>query len=64
MSVECKCDGCGATAPAQIGAGGGIFKPHSWFSRYDADGLQLACSRRCIEKVATTTNKTSVVLPI
>ena len=43
-----RCDGCGETAT-------GEHKPHSWFSREDTDGVQVACSRWCIEKVAAAT---------
>ena len=58
-----KCDGCGATAPG-FWANGEVYKPMAWFQRSDEDGVQIACSRRCIQDIADKTGKTSVVLPI
>lgn len=43
---------------------GNWFKPHSWYERSDDDGIQSACSRECIKKIAEKTGKTSCVLPI
>jgi len=63
MSAEAICDGCGARAPMES-SGGQWFKPRPWYQRSDGDGIQLACSRECIEKVASKTGKTDVVLPI
>lgn len=63
MACEYVCDGCGKREPAVLYPGG-LFKPAAWYERSDEDGVQHACSRECIEKVARTSGKTSVVLPI
>lgn len=63
MSAEITCDGCGKKQP-MTSSGGNWFKPWSWFERSDDDGIQSACSRECIDKIAKKTNKTSVVIPI
>lgn len=39
-------------------------KPPQWFQRSDKDGIQIACSRECIEEISKRTGKTSVVLPV
>ncbi len=62
MACEYICDGCGKRAPA-FHNNRDWFKPRDWFERSDDDGIQTACSRECIEKVAATTNKTGVTLP-
>ena len=64
MAAEITCDGCGKRAPMVPGTDHNWHKPHSWFQRSDEEGIQDACSRECIEKVAANTGKTSVVLPI
>lgn len=53
MAAEIICDGCG-----------NWFKPSKWFERSDDDGIQSACSRECIEKIADKSGKTSVIIPI
>lgn len=58
------CDGCGAGAPGQHNRMGDWFKPASWFQRSDDDGVQIACSRHCIDLIAKKSGKTSVVVPI
>jgi hypothetical protein len=63
MATEWICDGCGAREPGVIG-GRGWIKPPRWYERQDADGIQTACSRECIDKIAKDSGKTSVVLPI
>lgn len=63
MSAEIICDGCGRRQPMES-SHGNWFKPHTWFERSDNDGIQSACSRACIEKIAKTSGKTAVVLPI
>lgn len=63
MSAEIICDGCGKRAPmAEIN--NQFFKPMSWFQRSDKDGIQVACSRECISKIAKKSGKTDMVLPI
>lgn len=63
--VTWRCDGCGELAPGEFGAGScASHKPRDWFARKDSDGVQVACSRRCIDTIATKSGKTSVVLPI
>lgn len=64
MSATMTCDGCGRTAPMEWTVLGGWFKPHDWFERRDEDGIQDACSRECIGKVAAKTGKSPVVLPV
>ena len=64
MAVEFICDGCGKRGAGMSNRLGDWFKPHSWYSRTDDDGTQLACSRPCIEKIAKASGKTDVVLPI
>jgi ADP-ribose pyrophosphatase YjhB (NUDIX family) len=62
MSATIKCDGCGKEAPMVIGYQGWA-KPGGWLQRQDADGIQDACSRECIDIIAKKSGKTSVVLP-
>lgn len=63
MASQYICDGCGKVSPAgRIGRDWG--KPRDWFQRSDEDGIQDACSRECIDRIAKETGKTSVVLPI
>ncbi len=61
MSAEAICDGCGKRAPMWAGRFGDWHKPQEWYQRSDEDGTQMACSRQCIEKVAS---KTDLVSPI
>lgn len=67
MSVKYICDGCGKEEPAVFypsNHSSGFHKPELWFQRSDAEGIQVACSRECIEVIAKKTGKTAVVLPI
>lgn len=64
MAAESICDGCGKRAPMVAGLNGQWFKPRSWFQRSDEDGIQTACSRECIDKIAEKSGKTRVILPI
>ena len=64
MPVEYICDGCGKRVPAGKAYNGEAIKPHKWYARRDKDGEQFACSRKCIDKVARESGKTSLVLPI
>ena len=64
MACEFICDGCGLRGKAEEGKDGNYYKPRSWFQRSDDDGIQIACSRECIEKVAAKTGKTPCVLPV
>lgn len=63
MACEYICDGCGKRAPAHHN-GVNWFKPGSWFERSDKDGIQTACSRTCIDKIASSSGKTAVVVPL
>lgn len=63
MACEYICDGCGKRIPATHN-NRDYFKPDSWFQRSDEDGIQVACSRECIKKIAEKTGKTSIVLPV
>ena len=64
MACEYICDGCGERSRAVHYGHCEWHKPPSWFQRADKDGIQDACCRECIEKVAGKTGKTSVVVPI
>ena len=64
MSCKYTCDGCGKEAPAIHYGHGGWSKPYDWYQRSDEDGPQDACSRECIDRIAATSGKTGVVLPI
>jgi hypothetical protein len=46
------------------GKDGNWHKPMSWYERSDEGGIQSACSRECIGKIAAKSGKTDVVLPI
>jgi hypothetical protein len=61
--VTWECCGCGKKQQGSFGKNGDAFKPHSWFMRGDEDGVQVTCSRECIEKVAAASGKTPCVLP-
>lgn len=63
MAAESICDGCGKRAPMEAW-NQNWHKPGSWFERGDEDGIQTACCRECIVKIAEKTGKTSVVLPV
>lgn len=66
MSAKFICDGCGKEAAAVRYPRGadGWHKPEQWYQREDADGIQDACSRECIKKIAEKSGKTSCVMPI
>lgn len=53
------CDGCGKDSGRTQQEG----KPDLWYSRKDEDGIQIACSRECIDIIAAKTGKTRVILP-
>ncbi len=57
--IEVICDGCGKREQVKRFA-----KPFDWFTREDAEGVQIACSRPCIAEVAKTTGKTGLVIPL
>ena len=63
MACKFICDGCGKEEVA-IDNGRDFFKPHGWFKRADQDGIQIACSRPCIDRIANESGKTAVVAPI
>lgn len=63
MAAEIICDGCGKREPMIHGNDGLFHKPSKWFSRSDDDGIQIACSRECIDKVAKETGKSRSILP-
>jgi hypothetical protein len=58
------CDGCGTQQDGHFGGFLEAHKPPGWFARRDEDGVQVACSRTCIDAIAAKSGKTSVVLPI
>ena len=63
MAAESICDGCGKRAPMESGRDGNWHKPQFWYERSDDDGIQTACSRECIDRIAEQTGKTKVILP-
>ena len=63
MAAEIICDGCGKREPMTWNSFGDWFKPSLWYQRSDADGIQVCCSRECIDKIAEKTGKTNVVIP-
>lgn len=63
MGCEFICDVCGKRANACVGRLD-FHKPHSWYNRKDEDGIQVACSRECIDIIAKNSGKTNIVLPI
>ena len=64
MAAEWICDGCGKREPGVATRMGRWIKPSHWFERSDNDGIQSACCKKCIDKIAATSGKTSLVLPI
>ncbi len=64
MATEWICDGCGKREPGTPTRSGDWIKPRYWYERADEDGIQTACSRECIDKIAEQSGKTGVVLPI
>ena len=64
MAAESICDGCGKRAPMVSSRNGSWHKPATWYERSDNDGVQTACSRECIDKIAAKSGKTDVVLPV
>ena len=63
MACEYICDGCGKRKLAVRNEHNWI-KPYDWYERSDKDGIQTACSRECIAKIAERTSKTNLVLLI
>jgi hypothetical protein len=63
MAAESICDGCGKRAPMEQGSLGTWHKPRHWFERRDDDGIQTACSRECIDKIAEKSGKSKLVAP-
>jgi len=63
MGAESICDGCGKRAPMVQGVHD-WFKPRAWFERSDDDGIQTACSRGCIGKIASKSGKSDLVIPV
>lgn len=64
MACKFVCDGCGKEEQGtEMSLGIGYIKPFKWFQRKDDDGVQDACCRECIEKIAEKSGKTSVVAP-
>jgi hypothetical protein len=61
MSCEFICDGCGWREAGVTGSDGRWRKPSDWYERSDKDGIQTACCRECIDKIADITGKTSLV---
>ena len=64
MACKYICDGCGKEEMAIQSPYGDFFKPKDWFQRSDKEGIQVACCRNCIDKVAENSGKTRVILPI
>lgn len=64
MSAYWKCDGCGLVRRGAMSGDKRWVKPWEWFSRADAEGIQDACSRDCVDAIAAKTGKSRVVLPL
>ena len=64
MAAESICDGCGKRAPMLAGRDGRWRKPRNWYERSDEDGIQTACSRECIDKIADESGKSRVILSL
>lgn len=64
MAAEAICDGCGKRSPMYAGKDHHWHKPESWYERSDEKGIQTACSRECINKIAKETGSTRCVLPV
>ncbi len=64
MAAEIICDGCGKREKMIAGKLGNWHKPDDWYQRSDDEGIQTACSRKCIRKIAAKTGKTDIVIPI
>jgi len=64
VACEFTCDECGRKSPAEFNSKGEWLKPRLWFQRSDDDGIQVACCRECIDKIAEKTGKTKMILPI
>lgn len=54
-----KCDGCGADSGRTPAEG----KPSVWYARTRGGATQHACSRACIDLIATATGTDRIVLP-
>lgn len=64
MAAEWICDACGKREKATVYRGAHNFsKPNKWFERSDEKGIQTACSRECIDKLAETTGCSKAILP-
>ena len=66
MACEYICDGCGKRQKAAWYPTNphNLFKPIEWFERGDDRlGIQHACSRECVKKVAEKTGSTDIVAP-
>ena len=63
MAAKAICDGCGKEQP-MIAVNGRWVKPRDWYERSDEEGTQTACSRKCVDKIAEKSGKTSVILPL
>lgn len=60
MSAEFICDACNRREKGSRFGG----KPRDWYEREDIDiGVQHACSRDCIAKIAKQTGVTGLVVP-
>lgn len=60
-----RCMGCGKDATGEFSQHSQAWhKPRYWYQRSDKDGVQVACSERCIDTVAKASGKSAVKLPI
>ena len=60
------CGGCGRKERAgwwKQNINRGFVKPADWYERADESGIQIACSRRCIDTIAARTGKPASVFP-
>lgn len=58
------CDGCNKKQKASHYDAIRYTKPNTWYQRADKNGIQDACSRKCIEIISKQTGKTNTILPI
>jgi len=63
MGAKFICD-CGKEMLAFINHMGDVFKPPSWYTRFDTKkGRHDACSRECCDIIAKKFEVTNVILP-
>lgn len=60
-----RCMGCGKEAVGQFYEHSQAWhKPRDWYQRSDKNGVELACSRKCIDAISSKSGSSPLVLPI